>query len=306
MQFPSEAEIKEIIARLDSYKWPIYSSDNNPNEFALNILNKLRSEFGILPYLYRIFDPDKFTFKMFRARKYSEISDLGLISEFSYCPRNLVSDIGRCHFPKLPVFYCANDSLTSIIEILRDKNPFNQIYCLSSWGVNHSNYKINAVPFLGDLPKESLYLILKKNYYTRINEHFDSKLNGDQVEAAKLFIDYFSNSFLSSNYSLSASIAFGALYGEIDHRPQILMYQSYLNPKNGFNLAINPNFVDQHMYLKSILILDLKGFDKEQNRINFTPLSLGTPTGSYINWNNNLDETNIKEIEDEFFGEPIR
>jgi hypothetical protein len=105
---------------------------------------------------------------------------------------------------------------------------------------------------------------------------------------------------------MSASISHGVLYGKVTTRPEIIMYQSVQNPDYGLNMAIHPNFVDNYMFLRSLLVIELTNLDSKTNRLSFKPLTYGVPVGSYIQWNNELSEDNLKTINDEFFGEPLR
>ena len=305
-EFPSLERIQSGIESLKTKKWETFRFGENIEAYTTKVLKAFTTEFGILPYPYRIFDAKKFSFKIFRARDLEGINDLDLLSEHSYPPRNLALKLLRCNFPMSPVFYCANDSGTALIEVIGKNEYKGKRFCISSWGLLDSNYKIHVHPFFGDLPEDNLYNIFKLDYLERLNEHFDHKLNSDQLEGAKEYLNFLSSLFLSENYSMSASISHGVLYGKVITRPEIIMYQSVQNPDYGLNMAIHPNFVDDYMYIRSLLIIELTNLDLLTNRVYFKPLAYGVPVGSYIEWNNELTVDNLKVINDEFFGEPLR
>lgn len=305
-EFPTLEKIQSSIERFKSKNLEVFRIGEDVETYTTKIFRTFTSEFKLLPYPYKIFDDKKFSLKIFRARYLQAIDDINLISEHSYPPRNIAQQLLRCNFPMNPVFYCANDSGTALAEIIGKADYKNSRFCISSWGLKLSDHKIHVHPFLGDLPDDNLYNIFKLDYLNRLNEHFDNKLKNDQLEGAKEYLNFLSELFLSENYSISASISHGALYGKSNSRPEIIMYQSVQNPDYGLNMAIHPNFVDNHMYLRSLYIIELENINIQTNRVLFKPLAYGETVGSYIEWNNELTEENITTINAEFFGEPIR
>ena len=57
--------------------------------------------------------------KIYRVRRYKSGMNLGLISEYSYCPVPLCTGFYRANYPNNPVFYSSPDAKTALVEVFQ-------------------------------------------------------------------------------------------------------------------------------------------------------------------------------------------
>jgi hypothetical protein len=299
--FGSSEKILASIKKLSKHNWSKFNTDDYIENFISNIRKMLSSEFGALYYLPRQLDVKNFNFNIYRVRELENLTNKDLLCEHSYLPVNLTTKLGRCNFPNHPVFYCSNDAMTSINEVIRKTDFIGKKYCISSWGIQGRIKKIKFVPFFGELNKENPFNILKVAFWKDINKHTNNSLNDDQVNALKIYIDYLAELFNNDEeYSLSATLAYAILYETQNGRPDILIYPSIQNDKKGNNMAMNPNFVDQNLYLKKLLTIKITGRDIQGNFL-YEIVEYGDISSNSIEWNQCCSNAERDELNNEFF-----
>ena len=128
--FPNLSQVRESISKLIEIGFPKYEKNIEVNSFVKNISKLLTNEFGILLNTFQYLKNKDFNFSIYRVRELDSFSNLNLFREHSYPPLNIVG-MGRCNFPKYPVFYCSNDAMTALIEVAKVYGGNKKKYCIS-------------------------------------------------------------------------------------------------------------------------------------------------------------------------------
>src|SRR5699024_7288040 len=103
-----------------------------------------------------------------------------LFSEHSYPPINVTS-FGRCNFPGNPVFYCSNNPMTALMEVVREADYKKRKFCISKWEIPDIKGKLSFQSFLmSDLHKENKFSTLRDSDIKEVDKLFNSKLNEDK------------------------------------------------------------------------------------------------------------------------------
>lgn len=260
--FPKINSVKKSISNLNITGFPVFKNDIEIEKFVEMISSILTNEFGILPNILKPFKHKNFPLKFFRVRDVNSISDINFIREHSYPPINSVG-MGRCNFPKHPVFYCSEAPLTALTEVIRNQTDINnKRYCISKWGLLSPDEELLFQSFLQTkLPKENQYSSLRDNLIKNINNPFmkshNMELDKEQEKGLLEYLNFLDTSFITdNNYSLSATLAHRALYSEHNMRTDILFYPSVQTQYKGVNMALNPNFVENNLKLSRLYIVE--------------------------------------------------
>ena len=285
IDFPSSSEVNKIIKKFENYIWPEIKEDDDIKKFVENISKTITNELNSFPNLLLQLKPENFNFGIFRARPVDSFSNINLFREHSYPPINLVQ-LGRCNFPKHPVFYSSNNPVTALAEVIRDNDFKNKKICISSWAIIPSNDEFIFESFLQtDLHPNNQFAALAKSLADRINEPFKGKLSADKQKGLQIFLKYIDSQFIKNdNYSFSASLAHRRIYGNHNFCTDILMYPSVQTEMQGVNLAINPNFVDNHMRIKRFYILEVNDYDRTSGKFNISFFKYGEIQKNTIFW----------------------
>ena len=209
-----------------------------------------------------------FSFPIYRAREWNGFE---LIRENLQYPSIMdCRKIGRANIPYHPVFYGSYSSECSVSECSVSECSVKEIklkkkkqYALSTW-VWKEDFKINA-HVLSTRQKE--YESALKSFNIMNNQEYDEQiierhkntgpgtLVGEMLETMEGIADLFLN---EDDYFGSALIGFEELYRtRIDKShpsTDVIIYPSS-KFKNGINLAIHPEIVDQYLELSEFKII---------------------------------------------------
>lgn len=310
-KFPKISEVKNAIAKLQQLEFPVYSEGMDIDEFVKQITSIIENELGFIPNIKQIFRNNEFLSSFFRARELNSITNINLIREHSYPPLNFV-EMGRCNFPNLPVFYCSDNALTALIEVIRNYKSDNKRYCISKWELIQSEDKLMFENFLQtELPEENNYNIFKEDFIKKINIPFEKSLNRklekEQEEGLIEYLKFLDSSFISNkNYSLSASLAYRALYANHNFRTDVLMYPSVQTFFKGVNLAMQPNFVENNLKLTRLYVVSLENFNPNTGKVKITFFDYAEVEKNVIMWKKiKLDDEHYNNIIKQDFGNII-
>lgn len=299
---PTFEQSIESIEKLKNYCWPIFDDFSSTKEYLKEVQSVLFKEFEILPNIIKLFNPKKFTLPIFRVREVESFTNISLFSEHSYPPINLTS-FGRCNFPKNPVFYCSNDPMTALLEVIRDGDFKNRKFCISRWEIMESKNEFVFQTFLQtELDEQNHFSILKIAEIEQLKIPFENKLSEDKKAGLTELLKFLHNSFINDkNYFLSASLAHRTLYAEHNFATDILLFPSVQTKFKGVNMAIHPNFVDNMMRVLRFYIVEIDNYNPENGRYNITFSKYGNVDKNVIIWSTKMDDQLFKEnIETDF------
>lgn len=284
IDFPQLEKVIKSIQNLSNVSFPKYKKNSNVEEYVKKIETIILNEFDILPNILNLIKPKVFNFGIFRVREISTFSNINLFSEHSYPPINKVG-LGRCNFPKFPVFYCSNNPFTAMVEVIRQSDYKNKKYCISKWEIIDSEEEFIFQPFLQtDLHSKNEFKLISEKEIDRLNEPFENKLNESQKAGFIEYLKYLHSSFIKAkDYSISATLAYRALF-KFNISTDILMYPSVQTDRKGVNMAIHPNFVDNKMQIKRLYVVELDNYNRETDTFNITVLKYATVVNNNFNW----------------------
>jgi len=286
---PSIRKVKRAIRNLDRIDFPKFEEGTSVDSYVDSITKILTDEFGLILNPKQTINNDKFLKNFYRVRPLAEFKNIDLIREHSYPPVDVIR-MGRCNFPKYPVFYCSTNPGTALLEVA--KNNSNVKYCISIWKLIESDQNIIFESFLQTpLPKNNFFNQLKQNVVNNINlpfqKSFNKNLKKPQVDGLLEYLRYLDSSFVNDiDYSISATLAHRTLFAKHDFKTDVLMYPSVQSLKSGVNLAIRPNFVDNNLRLNHLYILSLNSYDLSKGTMNVTLYNYGELINNDIVWNN--------------------
>lgn len=308
-QYPTKVDVLKSITKLNNTEFPKFKNGESVSNFADKISKILLNEFGFLINPKQLIDSNIFFSKFYRVRELDSFTNIDLIREHSYPPIDNVT-MGRCNFPGFPVFYCSNNPLTSLLEVARTFQGSSNKYCISKWELVPTNEEIIFENFLQvELPDENEFSKIKENIQNKISDPFEKSLNKrlsrEQEEGIIEYLKYLDNSFIKDeDYSVSASLAYRALYVNHKFRTDVLMYPSVQTVFKGINFAIQPNFVENNLKLKRLYIVRFDKFDPLSGRISISFSKYGVVEKSIITWKSiNLDDKYYTQVIKEDFGD---
>mgnify|MGYP003576219483 CR=1 FL=1 len=302
---PTQKKVQAGIKKLENIEWPKFHDGQNIDEFIEHVEKTISSEIGLFPNAFMPLEPRHFTFGIFRARPVDNFNNMNLFAEHSYPPPH-VTKIGRCNFPKYPVFYGSNNPITALVEAIQSGDFKGRKYCISSWEIIKSSDKFFLENFLhAPLHERNFFSQLADMQIAKLNQTFENKLTKNQELGLKEYFKFIDNQFIEDkSYSLSASLAHRRIYGKHNYCTDILIYPSVQTKLQGVNFAINPNFVDNHMKVKRFYILELDSYDSEKGLVKVTIHKYGEILKNTIFWKNleDGDETYRKFMTEDFKG----
>jgi hypothetical protein len=285
--FPKLKQAKESIERLKEVEWPKISSFKNADNFIKKVEQIIFQEFEIFPNILKLLKPSDFTLPIFRVREIKSFTNINLFSEHSYPPINLTG-FNRCNFPKSPVFYCSDNPMTALMEVIRNSDYKQKKFCVSKWELIDSDKQFAFQTFLQtELHKDNHYEELKKMELKQLDKPFEYKLDKQQKAGLIEFLKFLHSSFINDqSYALSASIAHRTLNAKHSLATDILMYPSIQTKYKGINMAINPNFVDNMMRVQRFYIVELENFNIDTGKFNVSISKYGDIEKNIIFWKN--------------------
>ena len=301
--FPNLKETKNLIENLKNVSWPKVSDFKNFENYITLIEKEIFKGFEIIPNLKRNVKCSDFKLPIFRVRELNTFSNVDLFCEHSYPPIN-ITIFGRCNFPANPVFYCSNNPMVALLEVIKKSEYKRRKFCISKWEIIDLNEKLIVESFVhSDLHNENHLKILKENEIEKLNESFKYDFDKDKSEAILDFFKFLHTTFLNDdNYNLSAALAHRTLFAKHNLSTNILLYPSVQSSFEGLNMAINPNFVDNMMRVERLYIVELESFDIESGKFNLTFFEVGNLHNNIIFWKNfnPNDEVHKKCVKNDF------
>lgn len=287
-EIPNLSKVRKAIKKFEQLKWPEYDEGKEINKFVEEFDKIVTSELGlILNYLMPL-KHKEFSFRIFRVREVDSFNNINLFTEHSYPPPS-VTKFGRCNFPKNPVFYGSNNPITALLEVNRNANFSSKRFCISSWKINNPEEELIFENFLqSNLNQENNFSVLARANIKKIVEPFKAsgvKISKSQKDGIAEFMKFFDTQFISdNNYSFSAALAHRQIFAKHNYNTDILLYPSIQSNMKGVNLAINPNFVDNHLQLQRCYIVELNSYDIETGKFNITFFEYGDVIKNQFFW----------------------
>ncbi|MEQ8624617.1 MAG: hypothetical protein RJQ00_07185 [Vicingaceae bacterium] len=302
-EFPTYNHVIQGIKNLEHVIWPVVSDFDENTSYIKAVEKILTKEFNILPNFIQRAPCTDFKLPIFRVRELSSFTNSNLFVEHSYPPIGL-SDFGRCNLPKSPVFYCSNNPLISLMEVVRDNNYKSKKYCISKWEVLQSEEEYVFQTFLQKKLREDYsYDMFRKSVEERVNEPFENELNEDRKKGLLELLKYLHSSFIDDNsYAISSFLAHRSMYAPYNYSTDILMYPSIQTQFRGVNMAIHPNFVDNNMKIKRFYVAELENYDSVNGIFKVSISRYGIIDKSVILWKDlDPNDQEYKSLMDEDF-----
>lgn len=285
--FPDLVKVQKAIRKFEKLKWSEYQESQDVNKFVEDFNEIFKSELGYIINYAMPLKHIEFSFGIYRIREVNTFNNIDLFTEHSYPPPS-ITKIGRCNFPRYPVFYGSNSPITALTEVVKKGDFSGKRFCISSWGINNSDENLILENFLlGELHPENHFNLLAKSLINRIDEPFNKssvKLSKTQENGIIEFMKFLDTQFIrDDNYSFSAALAHRRIYAN-HNNTDILLYPSVQSKFRGINIAINPNFVDNHLRLKRCYIVELKSYDLEKGKFDLKFLEYGEVVKNKFFW----------------------
>ncbi len=307
---PTLESVKQGIEYLNSGVLRPYKKGENIREYEKFADNQIINSLTIFPGgVLHLNGLNNIPFKFFRARPWDEIIRDELRSEYSYPPISYTTT-KRANLDGHPVFYCAFDPLTAVMEVIQNREKFEEnkdrLYCISSWKIkDYRNIKLSS--FMGDLDVGHPFYDFKQFQQNEFKKQLgEEKRNIEQAEIISEIYNFLSNSFLESeDYVISSYFSHKHLYARHSYRTDILIYPSIVIDKRTTNFAINPNFVDERMYLKCVYVLKINAIDYDDGKVSevkMLPVKIGINKESIIYWREfSKDDIEVRKLVEEDF-----
>ena len=294
MVLPTLEEIRMGINHLKSVNWQPYKKGDDIREYENLMHKEIIKCIKIFPQgVLHLDGLNQPILKFFRARPCNEIGLHELRAEYSYPPISY-SAIKRANLQGYPVFYCAFHAITAIMEVIQNRETFernrDKLYCISSWRIKDSR-NLKLASFIGAVDKEHFFYSFSQFQLNELKRQFsESTENEEQVEAISELYEFLSNTFLEDKeYGISSYLAHKYLYARHTHRADVLMYPSITTDKRTINFAINPNFVDERMYLKYVYLCRVDEVDFNSGVVKFSLENIGVNKETIIHWKKKFD-----------------
>lgn len=283
--FPKLLEAKASVERLKKVNWPKISDFENSDDFTKKVEEIIFKEFEIIPNIFKLFKPSDFTLPIFRVREVNSFTNINQFSEHSYPPISLAG-FNRCNFPNNPVFYCSDNPMTALIEVIRNNDYKGKRFCISKWELINSENPFVFQTFLQtELHQDNKYGVLKHSEIEQLDQPFENKLDKDRKDGLVEYMKFLHSAFISDkSYALSATIAHRTLNAKHNLATDILMYPSAQTQYKGVNMAITPNFVDNMMRVQRFYIVELNNYNNRTGRFNVKISKYGDIDKNIIFW----------------------
>ncbi|NAY91404.1 RES domain-containing protein [Muricauda sp. JGD-17] len=292
--FPKLEEAKASIERLKKTIWPEISDFKNADDFLKEVEGIIFKEFEILPNIFKLFTPSDFTLPIFRVREVDSFTNMNLFSEYSYPPIKFTG-FNRCNFPKSPVFYCSDNPMTALMEVVRNTDYKKRKFCVSKWELIDSDKQFVFQTFLQtELHQDNHYGVLRDAEIKQLDEPFEYELDSERKAGLVEYLKFLHSAFINDeSYALSASIAHRTLNAKHSLATDILMYPSVQTQYKGVNMAINPNFVDNMMRVQRFYLVELENYNIETGKFNVTISKYGDINKNILFWKNIRPEDEV-------------
>jgi len=302
---PSYDELKKNIDELLLLdEWDRYKIKNSPKKFEKRMNQLFFSKLGFFPNIISPMKSNDFSFPFYRLRKEAKTMNTTLISEYSYPPNNIVKFTQRANLPFHPVFYCADNPMTAIVETLRDEKNVNSTtnYYLSKWNFK-DGINIRVTPFIfGNVNKSSPFNQMSDDNLKKIEIIFKD-YSVDEIDSVKKIMKLLSHLFIYNNtYVVSSFIAHSHIYAEHNFRSDVFIYPSHQTDHTQMNYAIHPNVVIEKLQLEKIYCLNMEEYIPKSGSCKVFIKEIGKNIDSMIFWEKVSDKNDehVKELKELF------
>ena len=300
-KFPNYEEICKKIIEFKKKELVKFDSTlhKNINEYCKLIESELYNYFPFLPYTCTIMNSKEINLDFYRVRELEQFNNTNLITEHSFPPIPFTK-IGRCNFPKNPVFYCSNNPITSLCEVTRNTEYENKNYCISVWKIKKNiSVDTNIHNFLySDLPEENFFKKLKDIEIQKIDKIFGDNLSQSQKNGLNELMKFIHTEFINDiDYSISSTLSHTRIYANHQYSADILIYPSNQSNRVGINFAIHPNYVNNMMEIKRLYIIKALKLINDQNNFEIKFKSYADLNNNRFIWKEMPDDLNeIRKI----------
>lgn len=267
-RIPTEVEIKIALEHLKKIDWQKTRITSIPKKLIrpLNMIFPIIGPSPKINYLYRTR-----TFSSFRNR-----DAIGLTKSYSYLPKSKIKWLGRANLKNDPVFYCALELITAIVET----NLHEKVHMIGKWSIKN-----------GFIPNTAIYTetvnnIHVKEWKSKVVENSLSKLSKEEKERLILFSKILELEFLKKvPYDQNYLYKYSAFWSNylLNHPHQEINAIAYPSVKiaNFVNFAIKKSFVDNCLKLEKVYMLT---HEKVENKISRILLGVGIINKEKVNW----------------------
>ncbi|KQC33549.1 hypothetical protein AAU57_09650 [Nonlabens sp. YIK11] len=283
--FPTEKQSLASVKKLRETIWPIYSPNDDIELYRKKIEQIIFSEFEMIPDIKRSISLSDFSLPIFRVRPLQSFIDINRFCEHSYPPIKFAS-LNRCNYNGKPVFYCSNNPLTALLEVVRNTQFKGIKFCISKWNTHNLNENIVFQTFLhSKMNTNNNFSSIPENEISELDKNFENKLTDDQKKGLSVYLKFLHSTFLDSdNYEVTAFFANRAMNAPHEYATDILLYPSNQTNRKGVNLAISPNFVDNRMFIERFYIVELNNIKPSKDQLNITLTKFGEVKNSKVYW----------------------
>lgn len=286
-EIPELEDVKKAIETFQNGKFLKIDDFESVDDYVDYFEEIFKSHFSTFHYMLQIQTPKKFKFKLFRVREFSQIKNKSLFCEYSYPPPSFTVN-GRCNFKNHPIFYCSNNPITALLEVVRNTDYKSKKFCISTWSLIDNDKDFVLGSFLqSQLHPLNHFQQFADNLIDKIDVTFENKLNESQKLGIIEFYKFLDRKFIEdSDYSISAYLSHKKLYANHNFASDMIIYPSVQTESKSVNFAIHPNFVDNCMNIERFYIVELNDYDSNTNKFNVTFSKYGKIEKNVILWKN--------------------
>ena len=296
-------ELRNAISKISLDDWKNSWKEFFELDFE-NLSDKERQEFVDENALVFQFLSQKFSeydHPFWRVRSAWNISnDNADVSQSYSFPPAIFTNKGRANKESCPVFYCASDAKTALLESFRNIKP-KEIAFLTKWSLNQKgleNRTFNVQPYW-NFKKNSPFHFIKQyrdDDYKQQLEILEPDIAEHLSTASQLIADEFLKE--DANYNFSSWFADRQLYRNPTFIDGIL-YPSVATGHNSANFALHPNFAIENMQL-----IEVYGFRYDLGYVNKSMQFImklqcyAEKVGNGLRWKHGheVDKTKLKEF----------
>jgi hypothetical protein len=214
----------------------------------------------------------------FRVRaKIQTEEDLSLIRTFSYPSTDACRYNGRANIKNHPVFYCADNPITAIME---SKLALGDTAFISVWRVRFTGSVQYAGYLPVNLPAKNPWFNTATIQFDKIKNHIQSIQSGKD-EQLKILFEFLFQIFVTETepYSLTSWLSHRMLY---NFGIQFIVYPSFQTKSWQCNMAFHPNVVDLFFSFHRVFEFKMSRIDEDGGK--FTISKMGRMKSTGIIW----------------------
>lgn len=261
MQFSTEEQFQEELAKIPAFN--IYRQNlaelfnQDKSKLTQDEITKLYFEKAkIVPHFIAEIESSALNLlSVFRGRIINESEDTTLINTFSYPHQAICKKNGRANIINKPVFYCADNPMTAILEC---KPKSGTVIFLSAWKIA-CDRKVQYTSFINPDVKTSNPWYDHAQRVSNFQIMQASKSASSKANELKLLLEFNSEIFVreEDNYPLTSWLCNQSLYrfDGID----FLVYPSITTETYTCNMAFHPNFVDKYFIFDRVYQVRFNG-----------------------------------------------